>query len=56
MEGSNPKLDLININAFTKSGEILCICSQDIKRNRNSDSYQGPYKFVKRIGCKKAKF
>ena len=41
MGGSNPNLDLININALTKFGEILSICSQDIERNRNSDLYQG---------------
>ena len=32
MEGSYPNLGLVNINAFTKFGEILSICSQDIKR------------------------
>ena len=32
--GSNPYLDLININAFTKLGEILCIsCFHGIERN-----------------------
>ena len=33
---SNPNLDLININALTKFGAIICVCSQ-----RNSDVYQG---------------
>ena len=42
MGGSNPYLDLININAFKKFGEILSICSQNIKRKQNSDGYQGP--------------
>ena len=42
MGGSSPKLDLININAFTKFGEILSICFQDIKQKQNSDVYQGP--------------
>ena len=50
MGGSNPDLDLININVLTKFGEFLSICSQDIEWKRNSDVYQGPllcYKFVK---------
>ena len=42
MDGSNPNLDLININAFTKFGEILSICSQDIEQKRNSVVNQGP--------------
>ena len=29
---NNPKLDLANINAYTKFNEILSICSQDIER------------------------
>ena len=37
-------LDLVNINAYAKSGQIpsICICSQDIERKRNSDTNQGP--------------
>ena len=42
MGGSNPNLDLININVLTKFGKILSIYSQDIERNRNSDVCQGP--------------
>ena len=42
MEGSNPNIDLININAFTKFGEILSICSQDIEQKQNSVVNQGP--------------
>ena len=41
MGGSNPDLDLININALTHFGEILSICSQGIEWKRNSDVYQG---------------
>ena len=37
MGGSNPSRDLININALTKFGEILPICTQDIEWKRNSD-------------------
>ena len=28
MKGKNPNLDLVNINAYTKFGKILSICSQ----------------------------
>ena len=42
MEGSDPNIDLINIYAFTKFGEILSICSQDINQKRNSVANQGP--------------
>ena len=31
----NPNLDLNNINAYTKFGEIISICSQDIERKWN---------------------
>ena len=31
MTGNNPNLDLVNINAQTKFGQILSICSQDIE-------------------------
>ena len=37
MTGNNPNQDLVNINAYTKFGKILSICSQDIERNRKSD-------------------
>ena len=36
-EKSDIDLDLVNINAFIKFGQILSICSKDIKRKRNSD-------------------
>ena len=42
MAGNNPNLDLVNINVYIKSGEILSICSQDIEWKRNSDVNQGP--------------
>ena len=38
----NPKLDIINVNVYTKFGLILSICSQDIERKRNSYINQGP--------------
>ena len=34
---NNPKLDLVNINAYIKYGEILLTCSQDIERKLNHD-------------------
>ena len=37
----NPNLDLVNINAYIKVGEILSFRSQDIKRTRNSGANQG---------------
>ena len=39
---NNPNLDLVNIKAYTKFGEILLICSQDIKRKPNFGVNQGP--------------
>ena len=34
---NNPILDLPNINAYAKFGQIPVICSQDIEQKRNSD-------------------
>ena len=34
---NNPNLDLANINAYSKFGEILSTCSQDIERKQNCD-------------------
>ena len=39
---NNPKLDLVNMNAYIKFGEILSICSQDIELKRNFGINQGP--------------
>ena len=39
---NNPKLDLANMNAYIKFGDILSICSQDIKRKQNFGVNQGP--------------
>ena len=41
MTGNNPNLDLVNINAYTKFGEILFTCSPDIEQKQNSDVNQG---------------
>ena len=44
MTDNNPNLDLVNIKAYAKFGELL-FCSQDIERKRNfeqnSDINQG---------------
>ena len=42
MTGNNPKLDLVNVDVYTKFAQILSICSQDIERKRNSEVNQGP--------------
>ena len=42
MTANKPNLDLVNINAYIKFGEILSVCSQTIERKRNSDLNQGP--------------
>ena len=47
---NNPKLDVININAYVKFGQNPFIHSQDIELKRNSDVIQGPllcYKLMK---------
>ena len=41
MLGNNPKLDLVNINPYIKSEEILSFFSQDIKGKRSSDVNKG---------------
>ena len=39
---SNPNVDLVNMDAYIKFGEILSICSQDIEGKRNFGINQGP--------------
>ena len=39
---NNPKMDLVNLSAYIKFGEILSICSQDIERKQNFGVNQGP--------------
>ena len=39
---NNPNVDLVNINAYIKFGEILSNCSQDIEWKQNFGVYQGP--------------
>ena len=38
---NNPNIDLVNMNAYIKFGEILSSCSQDIERQRNFGINQG---------------
>ena len=50
MTCNNPKLDLVNMNACIKFGEIMLICSQDNECKRNFGLNQGLslwYKFGK---------
>ena len=39
---NNPKVDLVKVNAYIKSGEILPIGSQDIKQKQNFGINKGP--------------
>ena len=39
---NNPKLDLVNMNVYTKFGEILPIAYQDVERKQNLGENQGP--------------
>ena len=41
MTGNNPKLDLVGDDVYTKFGQILSICSQDIEWKRNFNINQG---------------
>ena len=42
MTGNNPNLDIVNINAHTKFGQILSIRSQDIEQEQKSAINQEP--------------
>ena len=42
MTGNNPKLDVVNVDVYTKFGQILSIRSQDIEWKQNYDVNQGP--------------
>ena len=42
MTCNNPKLDLVNMKAYTNFGENLSIGSQDIEWKHNFDVNQGP--------------
>ena len=39
---NNHNLDLVNMNVYTKFGQILSFRSQYIERKRNTNIYQGP--------------
>ena len=49
MTCNNPRLDLVNMNAHIKFGEILSICSIDIERKRNFGVNQGTN--VRKMTC-----
>ena len=38
---NNPKLDVVNVNAYAKFGQNPFICSQDIEQKQNSYAIQG---------------
>ena len=38
--GNNPKLDVVNVDAHTKFGQILSICSLDIERKQNAKMFK----------------
>ena len=42
MTANSRNLDLVNINAYIKFGEILSLCFQDIERKQNFGANQGP--------------
>ena len=42
MTCNNPKLDLVNINAYIKFGENMSSTSQDIERKQNFGVNKGP--------------
>ena len=50
IDSNNPKLDLVDIHVYAKSGLIPSICSQYNERKTNSNDYQGPL-----LCCKFAK-
>ena len=41
MTANNLNLDFVNIKAYIKFGQTLCICSEDIERKQNFDINQG---------------
>ena len=50
MTVNNTNIDLVNVDVYTKVGQILFISSQCTEQKRISDNYQGPelcYKFAK---------
>ena len=47
MTCNNPKLDLINMNAYIKFSENRSICSKDIERKQNSGVNQESYLWYK---------
>ena len=41
MTGNNSNLNIVNSNAYTKFGQNVSICPEDIERKRNSDTNGG---------------
>ena len=46
MTGNNPKRDPVAVDVYTKFGQILSFCSQDIERKRNFGNNEGPSKSI----------
>ena len=42
MTCNNPKLDLVNMNAYIKFGENMSVSSKDIERKQNFGVNHGP--------------
>ena len=42
MTCNNPKVDVVNVDVYTKFGQILSIRFQDTERKQNYDVNQGP--------------
>ena len=44
---NNPNVDLVNMNAYIKFGELMTICSQYIEWKQNLGANQGPLLWYK---------
>ena len=54
MTYNNPNVDLVNMNAYIKFGELMTFCSQDIKRKRNFGAQikgQNSGTYVRKMAC-----
>ena len=41
MTGNNPNLDFVHVKAYSKFGQFLTICSEDMSRNKILTSFKG---------------
>ena len=49
--GNNPDLDLVHIRAYTKVGQTLSICFEDIQRKQNSDTNVALFALISYANC-----